>query len=137
MKSRIILILALFLTLTSFRSDGKAVKLSDSNIVNRLYADYQIPSFTRKLRDLVVREGENAMFEVIFVGIPECEVTWYKDGVEIKSGGRFRIDTKNGVSTLIIKDVRMEDQGEYTVRIKNVAGEAYSTAKLKVIQYFK
>ena len=135
MKSIIILIFALFLTLTSFRSDEKAVKQSDSNILSSLYANYEVPKFTKPLHDVVAREGDNVKFEVNFVGIPECQVTWYKDGVEIKSGGRFRINTENGISTLIIEDVHVEDQGEYGVRIKNALGEAYSKAKLKVVQY--
>ena len=135
MKSRVILIFALFLTLTSFRSDEKAVKQSDSKILSSAYAVPERPEFLRPLKGpIFVKEGRSMSLEVTFTGNPQCRVRWFKNGKEIQSGGRYEIivDGKFGVSILYVKVMYLEDAGDYSVQIENLVGQARSTARVYV-----
>ena len=62
------------------------------------------------------------------------EVTWYVENVEIRQTGDCRIVfTADGWCRLIIRDVMLKDEAEYTVRAVNEAGTCISTAYLTVL----
>ena len=134
MKSRIILIFALFLTLTSFRSDEKAVKQSDSKILKSAYNNPVPPSIIQKLEGFTVKEGQSAIFVVRFNGSPQCTVQWFKDGREIqpKEGSNFEVHVSDNEATFTIHRVYLEDSGRYSVKVTNQLGFVESSATLKV-----
>merc|ERR1719239_1251980 len=85
-------------------------------------------AFTSQLQGKNVVEGETAVFEI---GVEEDDAPakWYKDGVEIvPDGKRIQIVTEGKKRKLIIKDCKIDDTANITVK---VPGDE-SSAPLKV-----
>ncbi|XP_029295180.1 LOW QUALITY PROTEIN: hemicentin-1 [Cottoperca gobio] len=61
-------------------------------------------------------------------GVPEPEVTWYKNGLQLAAGNRLKMDPHQ----LEITGVQMVDGGTYTCRVSNVAGQVDRTFRLTV-----
>ena len=60
---------------------------------------------------------------------PGMEVTWLKNNQPLSlAGGRFQTVNQDCIYKLIIQDVTIDDNGEYTVEV----GELQSTAQLTV-----
>lgn len=66
-------------------------------------------------------------------GVPSPEITWFLGDKPIKDGGRFAtsLDAQNAAS-LIIQDVGVDDEGEYSCQITNKHGNAKCTAEVLV-----
>lgn len=72
------------------------------------------PEFVRKLEDLESNEQETVVLEVEITS-ETAIVAWYKDGDEIKpKENKFEMVKKGKVHQLIVKDVTVYDEGEYT-----------------------
>ena len=56
----------------------------------------------------------------------------YKDGVELRSGGKYRIVDDGDKIQLIVKGVTPGDAGEITCELTNSRGKESATAKLQV-----
>lgn len=76
------------------------------------------------------KPGETVTFDCSFTGDPEPAVTWSKDGVTIKSGGRFTITTKKGSTELAIEKLQYSDAGNYQIALANPNGNAWAEAIL-------
>uniref|UniRef100_A0A3Q3L4X2 Uncharacterized protein n=1 Tax=Mastacembelus armatus TaxID=205130 RepID=A0A3Q3L4X2_9TELE len=61
-------------------------------------------------------------------GVPEPEVTWYKNGLQLAAGNGLKMDRHQ----LEIVGVQMADAGTYTCKVSNVAGQADRTFRLTV-----
>ncbi|XP_014015728.2 hemicentin-1 [Salmo salar] len=61
-------------------------------------------------------------------GIPEPEVTWYRNGLQLAAGNGLKVDQQ----TLEIMGVQMADGGIYTCKVSNVAGQVDRTFRLTV-----
>lgn len=70
-------------------------------------------------------------------GIPTPKVAWYKDGFEIFSSRRQRIVTDNDISTLIIHQAALMDEGEIKCTATNRAGHAITKARLRLEGKFR
>eukprot|EP00058_Branchiostoma_floridae_P012492 XP_002597980.1 hypothetical protein BRAFLDRAFT_79788 [Branchiostoma floridae] len=111
------------------------------------------PKFVQPIRSIAVVEGKRAEFEGLvtgdrqtipivqsvtpfsigcFLGDPQPEVTWYKDGQDCSQNPDFEITYIEGQTKLVIPEVFDEDAGKYTCKAKNQAGTAASTAELVV-----
>lgn len=90
------------------------------------------PIFTKKIAPARVFEGERAMFECQFEGEPSPTITWYRENFEIQNSRDFQIETKQNKSTLIIREVYLEDSGVFTVKAENQGGSAKSSSNLIV-----
>ena len=66
---------------------------------------------------------------LILLGNPRPTITWVKMGERVITGGRVE-DQGNG--NLIIRDVQVEDEGEYTCVASNVGGNATHVTTLDV-----
>ena len=71
------------------------------------------------------------------IGSPEPDVTWYKDGSQIKVGKKDkRVKTEWDMATdmniLSIENVTEEDSGEYTVKVENEKGSASYTVSVNI-----
>ena len=53
-------------------------------------------------------------------GVPKPTVTWTKDGQELLSGGRYRLQDDG---SLVISDANEEDNAQYTCTADSVAGK--------------
>ncbi|XP_029960009.1 hemicentin-1 [Salarias fasciatus] len=61
-------------------------------------------------------------------GVPEPEVTWYKNGLQLAAGNGVKIDRHQ----LEILGVQMADGGVYTCKVSNVAGQVDRTFRMAV-----
>ena len=64
-------------------------------------------------------------------GSPKPTVAWFKNGTEIKDGGRYSISSVDAEFSLTIKEATEADSDVYKVTAKNAAGEV--TADIKVM----
>lgn len=72
------------------------------------------PEFVRKLEDLESNEQETVVLEVEITS-ETATVAWYKDGDEIKpKENKHKMVKKGKVHQLVVYDVSVYDEGEYT-----------------------
>ncbi|KAL1456664.1 hypothetical protein WDU94_001377 [Cyamophila willieti] len=90
------------------------------------------PSFIRALHDTTALEDEKVEFTIQVEGIPTPKIAWYKDGFEMFSNRRQRIVTDNDISTLIIHQAALMDEGEIKCTATNRAGHAITKARLRL-----
>jgi len=92
----------------------------------------RLPEFIKKPDGCIAPLGEDAKFQVIVDGEPKPEIKWYKDGVEIRSGGKYRIVEDGEKVQLIVKGVTPGDAGDITCELSNARGKESATARLQV-----
>ncbi|GAU87381.1 hypothetical protein RvY_00244-2 [Ramazzottius varieornatus] len=81
------------------------------------------PRFSQKLRSQKVKEGTSLMLEVKVNAVPTPKVQWFKDGnEEIVSGDIAQVRYENGIASLAIAEILLEDGGEYICRASNSEG---------------
>nr|UEK51414.1 titin-like protein 1 [Parasacculina yatsui] len=90
------------------------------------------PVFDHRLGSQTVVPGRRVLLDATVSGIPAPTVRWLKDNVPVYSSSRIHAKQEGNRLLLVIDCVNVEDAGEYTVEAKNSAGEALSTAELKV-----
>jgi hypothetical protein len=84
------------------------------------------------LRDKQCPFGTTARLSCRVVSKSRFTAKWYKDGQPIRSGGRFDVQSDFASQTLIIRDCRVEDSGEYKCEAKNLDGVSSTVAMLTV-----
>uniref|UniRef100_A0A8C6U3L7 Obscurin, cytoskeletal calmodulin and titin-interacting RhoGEF b n=1 Tax=Neogobius melanostomus TaxID=47308 RepID=A0A8C6U3L7_9GOBI len=89
-----------------------------------------IPSIMPKTCSMCT--GKDATLSCTVVGSPTPLITWEKDKLKLKSGGRFKTLEDGDVYRLTIYELSLEDSGQYMCRAKNNVGEAYAAVTLKV-----
>ncbi|KAI8497868.1 hypothetical protein Bbelb_245200, partial [Branchiostoma belcheri] len=70
--------------------------------------------FKQQLKDSKAFPKESVTFECE-LSTEDTEVHWFRNGVEIKMGGRYQIKKDGLKRYLIITGLTMEDMGEYTI----------------------
>ncbi|XP_061183770.1 uncharacterized protein LOC133191984 isoform X2 [Saccostrea echinata] len=91
------------------------------------------PEFLKEIEDQEVKEGQHVKFRAKVKGYPLPRVVWYKDGNLLKNGSNFKIEKFGNRDYLLnIEYATPEEDAEYWVVAKNVAGETKSTAQLIV-----
>ncbi|CAI9716214.1 titin-like [Octopus vulgaris] len=83
--------------------------------------------FTKELKEIHVTECDDGEFSCE-VSKEYIQVVWFKDGKQIQEDQRIKIVTERKIRKLVIRDVRIEDQGEY----KCMIGELFTSASLSV-----
>ena len=71
-------------------------------------------------------------FLVLFEGEPVPKVEWLRDGKLVEESDRVEVITKDGTSTLRIKDTTIDDEAAYKCRATNEAGVVESAGMLYV-----
>lgn len=71
-------------------------------------------------------------FFFLSIFISPVQVIWYHDGRPVKESEDFQLLFKGDKCSLLIKEVYVEDGGEYKVVAINSAGETSSSCKLTV-----
>ncbi|KAG9354593.1 hypothetical protein JZ751_001306, partial [Albula glossodonta] len=61
-------------------------------------------------------------------GVPEPEITWYRNGLQLAPGNGLRVDRH----LLEIQGVQVADSGIYTCKVSNIAGQVDRTFRLTV-----
>ncbi|KAI1293738.1 Titin [Halotydeus destructor] len=92
----------------------------------------QPPSFEQFSGTGQVVEGNNAHFECRVLGTPRPQVYWARQGIQVESNERRHIeyDPETAVCSLTIKQMTLDDDGEYTCTAVNDAGEASLTINI-------
>lgn len=95
----------------------------------------ELPEFINGLQEISVQENETAQLSVTVVGKPRPEVVWLKDGVPVNIDNEHILSKKDeqGHHTLIVKEARLKDTGNYSCKAVNLAGTTETEAKLAVI----
>lgn len=96
------------------------------------------PKFLVPLRNQTVKEGDALRFDVQYRGNPAPRVTWYINGKPVQEDGDFQVmvDASRGESTLTIREIFPDDEGEYTCKAVNTVGTAISNSHLFVVGWF-
>ncbi|CAL8280430.1 unnamed protein product [Lota lota] len=96
--------------------------------------DEQLPQVVDELQDVHVSPGSPiAKMQLRLKGFPKPRVYWFKDGHPLRPSKRVVILAERDVHGLQIMEVTRADMGEYSAYISNVAGSAYSSARLLVL----
>uniref|UniRef100_A0A803XWE3 Myosin light chain kinase, smooth muscle n=1 Tax=Meleagris gallopavo TaxID=9103 RepID=A0A803XWE3_MELGA len=90
------------------------------------------PSFTEKLQDAKVADGEKLVLQCRISSDPPATVTWTLDNKVIKSSKSIVISQEGTLCSLIIEKVMPEDRGEYKCIAENAAGKAECVCKVLV-----
>ncbi|ESO04842.1 hypothetical protein HELRODRAFT_78348, partial [Helobdella robusta] len=90
------------------------------------------PKFVDFLQNKDVQEGSRAHFKFHVSGKPVPEITWYKNGVEVRPDKNHDIIKKEALVQLIIRHATQEDTGRYVCVAKNEGGQVQSSAQLNV-----
>ncbi|XP_015122953.1 uncharacterized protein LOC107045269 isoform X3 [Diachasma alloeum] len=91
------------------------------------------PIFCMKLIDRTAAAESRIKLTCTVLGDPEPFMLWMHNSRELlQTSNRYCITNDNGVVSLEIYSVRPQDSGDYTCSAKNIYGEAYTEAKLKV-----
>jgi len=72
------------------------------------------------------------VLKIPFTGNPKPTATWLKDGNEITSGGRYRIETGERHAILTIKGSDKMDDGPYRLSLENDLGTDSAVIKIQI-----
>ncbi|XP_035216758.1 obscurin-like isoform X2 [Stegodyphus dumicola] len=120
-------------TCVASTSSGSKIACSAELTVQGVIRQVEAPSIKAELSDVEATEGGSAMLELKITGYPKPKVTWYHKNKEVSTGGRFRfLFADEETFTLVIKNVKKDDSGKYSVKASNEMGEAESSCNLTV-----
>ncbi|XP_034642446.1 myosin light chain kinase, smooth muscle [Trachemys scripta elegans] len=90
------------------------------------------PSFTEKLQDTHVVDGEKLVLQCRISSDPPAAVTWTLDGKAIKSSKFIVLSQEGSLCSLTIGKAFPEDVGQYKCIAENAAGRAECACKVLV-----
>lgn len=92
------------------------------------------PEFLSDFEDCTVDEGKTVVLEAKVSGAPFPDVKWLKDGKEVKTKGRVKVqkNEETGIIKLVIEGATPEDEGTYRCTISNSQGTASAKATVNV-----
>ncbi|XP_044749513.1 vascular endothelial growth factor receptor 1-like [Coccinella septempunctata] len=90
------------------------------------------PSFKTNLDGFILKNlGDYVRFDCRYKGLPKPIISWFKDDEEItSSGSNFQIDTDE--NSLVLKSIKLKDEGEYRCEAKNRLGKQQKKWKLEI-----
>ncbi|KAJ8352204.1 hypothetical protein SKAU_G00236800 [Synaphobranchus kaupii] len=74
------------------------------------------------IEGIVVKAGSTITLPAVMKGIPIPTAKWVTDGNEIKSEGKFKVETDGMSTVLSISECTRTDTGEYVLTVTNPAG---------------
>lgn len=100
-------------------------------IVIYCFAAKQLISFTQKLQDVVAKARDSMATFECETSEPFVKVKWFKDGIEIHSGDKYRMHSDRKAHFLSVLTIEMSDADDYSCAL--VEDESVkTTAKLTV-----
>ncbi|XP_054828903.1 myosin light chain kinase, smooth muscle-like [Eublepharis macularius] len=104
---------------------------------NKAESKRTAPSFTEKLQDIRVTEGEKLFLQCRVSSDPLAAVTWTLDGKVIKSSKFIVLSQEGSLCSLTIDKVFPEDEGQYKCIAENTAGKAECVCSVLVEESIK
>jgi len=92
------------------------------------------PQLQGQIAGQEVTIGDEVHFKCNYTGFPLPDITWYHNKLPLTDTERMHISRTADSASLTIKTVMRHDDGEYYLRLANVAGEAKAFTKLSVLQ---
>jgi len=97
--------------------------------------DGTAPTFSKKPTIRQEEDGRVLVFHCGIVADPTPAITWYHNGVKVQDTAKYQVVTKQENqytfdSSLIMRDVTVEDAGKYKVTARNDLGESNATISL-------
>lgn len=98
-------------------------------------SDSKLPQFVKRLQDVEVTDGQEVMLFCVVSGQPMPSITWYHNGKNIAKNEEyvFTYDRLTGHIYLVILDCLSDDEGEFQCVATNVAGQATTQCKLRIV----
>ncbi|KFO86633.1 Titin, partial [Buceros rhinoceros silvestris] len=100
----------------------------------------QLISFTQKLQDIVAKERDSMATFECETSEPFVKVKWFKNGVEIHSGDKYRMHSDRKAHFLSVLTIEMSDADDYScvlVEDNSVKTTAKLTVEGAVVEFIK
>ncbi|NWW99578.1 TITIN protein, partial [Caloenas nicobarica] len=100
----------------------------------------QLISFTQKLQDVVARERDSMATFECETSEPFVKVKWFKDGIEIHSGDKYRMHSDRKAHFLSVLAIEMSDADDYScalVEDESIKTTAKLTVEGAVVEFIK
>ena len=126
-------------TCVASTSSGKiscSAELTVQGYVRELAKPPEVPQVIKELTNIKVAEGESmAALEAQISGYPKPKIEWIKDKKVLESNDHYKMLTEGEENyTLMIKNVKSEDSGQYVLKATNELGSVESAAELTVLK---
>ncbi|XP_076140380.1 interferon-induced protein 44-like isoform X2 [Alosa pseudoharengus] len=90
--------------------------------------------FQSHICDNKVKRGEDIVFRCE-ANTDQLQTTWEKDGQMLYDGDRVSISQRGKVLSLMISKAKEEDEGKYTITLRNDTGTASESASVSLLQF--
>lgn len=90
------------------------------------------PRIITEVKEFETKIQSTAILEAKVYGDPEPEIVWLKNGEKIQENSRVKIMFEENTSTIVIKNVEVDDEGEYQIIAKNEVGTESETVSLSI-----
>ncbi|NWU76147.1 OBSL1 protein, partial [Onychorhynchus coronatus] len=90
------------------------------------------PRFLAYPRAFTVQSGTDVVLSCQIRGDPQPSILWEKDKNPIEPSGRFHMETKGDMYSLLVSGASPQDSGLYICKAKNSVGETYAATALSV-----
>ncbi|KAI4831635.1 hypothetical protein KUCAC02_001171 [Chaenocephalus aceratus] len=112
----------------------EAMELEESPAQRKKRVHFQeAPSFQVAPCDQEVTPSQDVVISAQVAGQPKPMVYWLKDGVSVKTAGRFAVrDTDDGTAEMRISSAQRSDAGQYVCKITNEYGAKQAECRLEV-----
>ncbi|KFO13403.1 Titin, partial [Balearica regulorum gibbericeps] len=100
----------------------------------------QLISFTQKLQDIVAKERDSMATFECETSEPFVKVKWFKDGIEIHSGDKYRMHSDRKAHFLSVLAIEVSDADDYScalVEDESIKTTAKLTVEGAVVEFIK
>uniref|UniRef100_F7I3F6 Striated muscle enriched protein kinase n=1 Tax=Callithrix jacchus TaxID=9483 RepID=F7I3F6_CALJA len=114
------------------RPTSPELESSDDSYVSAGEEPLEAPVFEIPLQNVVVAPGTDVLLKCIVTANPQPQVSWHKDGSALHSEGRLLLRAEGERHTLLLREARVADAGNYMATATNELGQATCAASLTV-----
>ncbi|XP_022174781.1 obscurin-like isoform X5 [Myzus persicae] len=108
-----------------------SAELSVQGVVKELNLPYA-PKVTTEVKEFETKIQSTAILEAKVIGDPLPDIIWFKNDEEIQENERIKVMFEDEIAAIVIKNVEVEDEGEYKVFAKNDLGSDTETINLLI-----
>ncbi|XP_025423040.1 obscurin isoform X6 [Sipha flava] len=108
-----------------------SAELSVQGVVKDIHLPYA-PRITIESKELETKILSTAIIEAKVTSDPSPTIVWFKNDEELIENERIKIMFEDDIAAVVIKNVEVEDEGEYKIYAKNDEGSATETINLLI-----